>query len=179
MDKSIKGALAATCGAVVLVGGTGSLAYWTDSSTVGGGAINGGTMSIGTDATNTGCAGWQLDTGESAPSTYTVGDPLVPGDVLTRVCTYTIHATGNHLRATVAISTPTFSGVGGSFGGKLTAAVSALEVNGSPATEFTELNDGQSLAAHVSVTWSGTDTIHQGASTVLDNLTLTAQQVHS
>ncbi len=178
MNKSTKGALAATCGAILLLGGAGSLAYWTDTEIVGGGAINGGTMTLGTDATNTGCGAWQLDSAEAAPLTYTAGDPLVPGDVLTRACSYTVTASGNHLRATVGVTSPNFSGVAGDFGGNLSATVSSLRVNGVVATEFTEANDGQSLTANVSVTWAGVDTGHQGVSTVLDDLTLTATQVH-
>ncbi len=178
MRESTKAALAAVTGAALLLGGAGSLAYWTDTESVGGGDLNAGTLALTTDATNIGCGAWQLDAAEIPGQTYLTGDPLVPGDVLTRVCSYTITAVGNHLRATVGVSSPSFSGAGGSFGGNLGAAVSAVQVNGAAATEFTDANNGQTLRAEVSVTWSSAETGNMGASTVLDDLTLTAEQVH-
>ena len=177
MKHSTKGVLAAFAGGALLLGGAGSLAFWSDDETVGGGDINGGSLSIATDATNTGCGAWQLDAGEGS-STYSEGDPLVPGDVLTKTCAYTIHAVGNHLRATVGITSPSFSGTDGDFGGQLTPTVSSLTVDGSPATEFTEADSGKTLGVDVSVTWNSADTGHQDAESVLDDLTLTASQVH-
>ena len=111
MKKVTKGIVAAGLGAALLVGGAGTMAVWTEDETVGGGAINAGHLNLVTDGTNAGCGDWMLDTGESVPSTYTAGDPLVPGDVLTRDCAYTIEAEGNHLRATVGRRRPSnFSG---------------------------------------------------------------------
>jgi alternate signal-mediated exported protein len=179
MNRTTKGALAAGAAAGLLLGGLGSLAYWTDSETIGGGAVNSGHLALTTDATNTGCAAWQLDSAEAAPLTYTVGDPLVPGDVLTRVCNYTIEADGNHLRATLGISTPTLTAGTGSYGSDLVTAVSDTKVNGSAATSFTEANDGQTLTATVTVTFdadSGNST--QDVTAVLEAMTLTATQVH-
>lgn len=179
MRTASKGIIAAASGAILLSGGVGSLAYWTDSKAVEGGAINGGTMSLVVDSTNTGCGAWTLDAGEATASTYTVGDPLVPGDVITRLCRYTIEASGNHLRSTIGVSSPSFTGTDGDFGGKLTATVAALKVDGATATSFTEDDDGKSLAATVAVTWNSNDTAHTGASTALNDLVLTASQVHS
>jgi alternate signal-mediated exported protein len=179
MRTSTKGIIAATVGAILLLGGMGSLAYWTDSKSVQGGTINGGHMSLVVDSTNTGCGAWTLDAGEAAASTYTVGDPLVPGDVITRICHYTVHASGNHLRSTLAVSSPTFTGTGNDFDGKLTASVSSLKLDGVPATSFTEDDDGKSLSAAVAVTWNSNDTAHSDATTALDDLVLTASQVHN
>src|SRR4051794_15395746 len=100
MKKSSKGALAVGAGVALLLGGSGTLAFWSDSKPITGGAINSGHLRLVTDATNTGCGGWYLDSAEGAPVAYTVGDPIVPGDVLSRDCAYTVQATGNHLRAT-------------------------------------------------------------------------------
>lgn len=180
MKKVFRGVLAAGLGTTLLVGGAGTLAYWTEDATIGGGAINAGHLNLVTDLTNTGCGAWTLDNGEDAPGTYTAGDPLVPGDVLSRDCSYTIQAEGNHLRATVGVSAVTFSGAGGDFGGMLDASVTALEVNGVAASEFTEANNGQALTATVAVTFdpaAGNTT--EDLSTVLDAVTVTATQVHS
>src|SRR4051812_46104265 len=122
MKKTTKGVLAATCGVLLLLAGAGTLAAWTNSQAITGGSINSGHLAIVTDAANTGCGPWKLDNGEQAPFTYTAGDPIVPGDVLSRACAYTVRAAGNHLRATVGISAVSFSGTNGNFGGKLSAS---------------------------------------------------------
>jgi alternate signal-mediated exported protein len=180
MKKATKGALAATAGAAILLGGAGTLAAWTDSRTITGGSITSGHLAIVTDATNTGCAPWKLDDGEQAPYTYTSGNPIVPGDVLTRSCAYTVRASGNHLRATVGISAVNFSGTNGDFGGKLSASVSAVKLNGTPVTSFTETDNGGTLTATVTVTFNGAaDNSTQNLSAIFDNLTLTANQVHA
>jgi len=180
MKKTTKGAIASGVGVVLLLGGAGTLAFWTDSEPIAGGPINSGHLKIVTDATNTGCGSWQLDSGESAPTTYTAGDPLVPGDVLSRNCAFTVQAVGNHLRATVGITAVSFSGTDGDFGGKLDASVSALKINGTPVSSFTEDDNGASLTADVTVTFdpgalNGTEDL----ATFLDSLTLTATQVHA
>lgn len=180
MDKATKGVLATTAGALVLLGGAGTLAAWTDSRTITGGSVNSGHLAIVTDATNAGCGPWMLDNGEQAPYSYAAGDPIVPGDVLSRSCAYTVRAVGNHLRATVGISAVNFSGTNGNFGGKLTASVSAVKLNGTPATSFTEADDGATLSATVTVTFDSTATNStQNLSAYFDNLTLTANQVHA
>ncbi|CAA9365577.1 MAG: hypothetical protein AVDCRST_MAG34-2916 [uncultured Nocardioidaceae bacterium] len=178
MNNSTKGALAVGVGVALLLGGGGTLAVWSDSKPITGGAINSGHLRIVTDGTNTGCGGWVLDAHESTPVSYNLGDPLVPGDVLSRECAYTVQATGNHLRATVGISAVNFTG--GSFAGNLDAAVSDVMLDGASITSFTEAANGGTLSASVTVTFSsaaGNST--QDLATVLDSLTLTATQVHS
>lgn len=46
MRNSIKAALAATTGAALLLGGAGSLAYWSDEEVIPGGTINGGSLDL-------------------------------------------------------------------------------------------------------------------------------------
>ena len=180
MKKTTKGVLAISVGGALILGGAGTLAAWTDSKTISGGPITSGHLQLATDATNTGCGDWKLDSGESAPVTYNDGDPLVPGDVLTKDCAFTVRATGNHLRATVGISAVNFSGTNGDFGGKLSASVSAVKINGSPVTEITELDNAKTLSAKVTVTFDSTSgNTTEDLSTILDSLTLTATQVHA
>jgi alternate signal-mediated exported protein len=181
MKKVTKGVVAAGLGATLLVGGTGTLAYWTDSQTVTGGAINAGNLRIIIDGTNTGCGAWTLDTGESPASTYNVGDPIVPGDVLSRTCNFTIVATGNHLRATLGVSAASFSGTNTDFGGKLTAAISGTAVNNVPGvTSITDDDNGKKLTTTVTVTFDSTaGNTTKLMQSVLDTITVTATQVHA
>jgi alternate signal-mediated exported protein len=176
MQKSAKGAIAAVAAAFLLVGGGGSLAYWTSTQDVTGGIINSGHMNITTDATNTGCGDWTLDSVVSGPA-YVPEDPLVPGDVLSKICNYTIEASGNHLQATVEASAPD---VIGALADALDVAATDIEVNGAPASIFTEANDGQTLSLTVTVTFaSGSDNLTQDLAAVLDDITITATQVHA
>jgi alternate signal-mediated exported protein len=180
MRNEVKGAIAAAAGVTLLLTGGGTFAVWTDVQAIPGGNINSGRMALLTDTTNTGCAPWQLDSGESVPSTYTAGDPLVPGDVLSRQCRFTIRALGNHLRAGITISSPSFTGTNTNFGGMLTADVSNLKVNGIAATSFTDDNNNQTLTATVSATFNSAATnTTQNLATALADLTLTATQVHA
>ena len=180
MKKVTKGIVAAGLGVGLLVGGGGTLAYWTDNQTVGGGTITAGHLNIVTDATNTGCGAWTLDTGEQAPSVYSPGDKIVPGDVLSRQCAFTIKATGNHLRATLAVSAANFTGGNTNFGGDLTVAVTGTKIDGNAATEFTEADDGKTLTTAVTVTFnSASGNATKDYTTLLSDVTVTASQVHA
>lgn len=183
MKKSTKGALAAGAAVALLVGGAGTLAFWTADETVPGGTIDAGHLDLVTDATNAGCGDWQLDSGEQAAGTWSSGDPLVPGDVLTKECAFTIDAQGNHLRATVAASAP---GLTGTLAAGLTVDATGITVGGVADTEFTEADDGSALGVTVTVTFTdpGTaDNTYNDPATdltaVLNDITVTATQVHS
>jgi alternate signal-mediated exported protein len=99
MKKTTKGAIAAGGAAVLLMGGAGTLAFWTATGSASLGTISSGhlTISAGT------CGAWTLDAagggGTFAPAT----SKLVPGDSITRTCTYTVTAAGDHLKATVGL----------------------------------------------------------------------------
>jgi alternate signal-mediated exported protein len=178
MNKSSKGALAAIAGGTLLLGGAGSLAYWTDVADISGGAVNSGRMSL-TDTTSGSCAGagWTLDGAESPagaafdPAT----DTLVPGDVLTKTCTFTVGASGKHLRANLAAT-------GGAASGTLAPALTVagtFTVGGATVSSLTSADDGSTLTAKISVTFdpaSGNTT--QLRTATLSTYTVTATQVH-
>ena len=185
MKKASKGVLAASAGVVLLIGGGGTLAYWTETPTIPGGNINAGRMNLVPVGPEGGCDAWKLDSGEDAPVTYTDGQPLVPGDVLTRDCSYTIQAVGNHLEASVAIATPIFNDADAvdptddDFGDMLSVAVSAVKVGGDTKSVFTEADNGELLTATVTVTFnSAAGNVTEDLDTVLESATLTATQQH-
>jgi alternate signal-mediated exported protein len=174
MKKSYKGAVAAATGGILLLGGAGSLAYWSATQDVPGGTINSGSLALSTPS----CAGWTLDTLEEPPTTYVDGDPLVPGDVLTKTCTFAITATGNHLRATLGVTDTSFTPVN-DLSADLTAdAEFAIAGNAIPA-EITDENDGDVVSAAITVTFDPTSgNESQSGSTVLGAITVTADQIH-
>ena len=176
MNKPTKGALAAGAAVLLLLGGGGSLAVWTESQSVTGTNLDTGEL----DLLDADCGEWLLETGVNTTQALLAGDLLVPGDVLTKVCTFTIQATGENLEATVSVTNPTFSGTGGDLNGNLNASVSGLTVGGSPATSFTDADDGEELSVTLQVTFDElAGNLTQDQMSVLDDLTVTATQVVS
>ena len=186
MDKSTKGALAATTAAVLLLGGAGSLAFWSDSLTIGGSTISSGHLSLD-DTTAGDCAGadWILDNGETTAGA--VFDPatstLVPGDKITKTCTFDVTASGDHLRATFAPTggTEAAPATGSDLGPSVTTTA-AFTVAGSPATSITEGNDGDELEAKITLSFpygATKDNLSQDGSLDLSDYTVALTQVHS
>lgn len=189
MHENTKAAFAATTAAVLLLGGAGTLASWNDSESISGGAIKSGKLSL-TQADGQTCTAWVLDTagggGAFVPGTTLV----VPGDVITRTCTYTVNATGEHLAATVGLASPSFD--------ETNALVSALTADAgytidadpveAPAAAtiadgapITSANDGDVLSAAVSVTFNSatSGTTAQEMTATLDALTVSLTQSHA
>lgn len=122
MRKSTKGALAAGAAGVLLLGGAGSLAYWSDTATIDGGSVNSGTLALSDPTCD--AAGWVYATGNAGAGEAV--SLIVPGDTITKECTFSVTATGDNLQAT--LTTPATT--------KVTAndpAASSLEANVSAA----------------------------------------------
>jgi alternate signal-mediated exported protein len=105
MQKSTKGALAAAAAGTLLLGGAGSLAFWQSTASVSGSTVTAGHLNLTQDS----CGDWQLDS-DGGTGGDLAGRLLVPGDSLSKVCTYTIDATGDHLEAELDIDEPNWSG---------------------------------------------------------------------
>ena len=101
MKNSTKGAFAAATAAVLLMGGAGSLAYWTAAKPLTGGTISTGELSL----TQPECAGWVYAAGKAGAGTA-VGK-IVPGDVVSKTCTFTVKAAGDNLKGTLVTPTAT------------------------------------------------------------------------
>lgn len=180
MRHSVKGVLASAGAVAVLVGGTGTLAFWTDTVTVPGDTgITSGTMTL-TDTTSGGCGstGWVLDASESPAGGAFVpaSDLLVPGDELSKTCTFTVGATGDHLRATIGVSAPLVSGT---LASALTAGATFTSA-GSPVTTITSADDGATVTARITVTFdpaSGNATQSKVAD--VGDYAVTLSQIHA
>ena len=177
MNKSTKGALAAGAAGVLLLGGAGSLAYWNATGDADGGAITSGTLTL-TDGT---CdPAWSYAAGSA------VGDPVslvVPGDSVTKTCTFTVGATGDHLSATLsAPSTLTYTTTGNTGASLSLTAAATYKVDGVATTTVTSANDGDTITADFVVTFpygdatavNINDTQHLTAT--LDAMTVTLTQ---
>jgi alternate signal-mediated exported protein len=108
MKKSTKGALAAGAAAFLLLGGAGTLAYWTDDAQVDGGTVDSGSI----DLINVECAtDWTYD--DDTTTLLTTVTSIVPGDTIVKQCTADLVLVGDHIGATVDISDASLTSLGG------------------------------------------------------------------
>jgi alternate signal-mediated exported protein len=180
MKKSTKGALAAAAAGSLLLGGAGSLAYWTATGTVGTTTITSGNLGLSNPDCDPGvgtAAVWTIDGGTAFnPAT----DTIVPGDVLTEVCTFTVTASGKHLVADITTTGGTDAG-----GNALETAitpVASYTVNNAAATQVTSANNGHTLKATVSVTFpkgAAADETTKNLTETLTDYVITLTQNHS
>ena len=177
MKRSTKGALAASAAGILLLGGAGSLAFWNDDVSVPGGAIAAGELKLSTPDCGD---GWLLDDGEDPLNDpYEPGDKVVPGDVITKVCTFDITATGDHLRATLDVTGGGFAATNALTDDLDVVATYQIEGVDIPA-EITEANGGDTVTATIAVTFdSASLNATQTLSATLNAVTITAQQAHS
>ena len=183
MNRTTKGVLAAAAAGVLLLGGIGSIAYWTSTQNVPGGTINAGHLALVVDGAESGCGPWTIDTAEVGPAAYSPGDPLVPGDVLSRECNFTLDAEGLHMRGNITASTPTLTGT---LAGALSVSATGLMINNVAASSFDETNDGQKLTTTVTVTFTDPGTadntynqVSPQLTAALGNIAVTATQIHN
>ena len=122
MNRLSKAAIATGAAAVLLLGGAGTLAYWSATATAtGSGTITTGTLAIAT-STPPSCTAW----------TYSDGTPvnqIVPGDIVTTTCTAYVTGSGDHLQATAEYAGGSWA-ASNAFTGVATLAPSAVTVDG-------------------------------------------------
>lgn len=189
MNKTAKGALAATAAAAILMGGAGSLAYWSDGDTVNGGSFNSGKLTLkGTPSAAAACdTNWVYANGSKADTTVV---NIVPGDQITKTCRFIVGAVGDHLTATPTVPTTVAFTKTPKTGATSTGATLNLPVaatytlDGAALTSssvVTEAADGKTLAAKITVTMPfGSPTINgndtQNLNVALSNLTVELTQ---
>jgi alternate signal-mediated exported protein len=175
INKSTKGALAASAAGVLLLGGAGSLAYWNSTQDVSGANISSGHLKLVSPSCG---AGWVLDGG----TTYT-NQLLVPGDTLTKVCTFTVDASGAHLTADFSATAPATSGDAALLSELGVTASYKVNAGAVGSTDVPVVN-GDVITATVVVSWPyGTldndSNVITGLSATLDTITVTATQHHA
>jgi alternate signal-mediated exported protein len=172
MNRTTKSALAVGTAAVLLTGGAGTLAYWSDTQTVAGTPITSGTLRLGAPACG---AGWRLD-----GNVVFTNQLIVPGDVLSKVCTLDLIATGEHLGADLTVSTAAFAAPNALTSQLVPAAT--FTVGGATRNHITELDDTGTaeIIATVTVTFDGPAATNasQNLSATLNSVAVTATQTH-
>ncbi len=94
--KVATAAIAGGVGVALLLGGAGTLAYWTDNSATSQ-EIQSGSLSLGTITDE-----WTIQNGSGAAQAF-VG-PIVPGDVLTTTVSVPVDVTGQNMKATLDVT---------------------------------------------------------------------------
>jgi alternate signal-mediated exported protein len=176
INKSTKGALAAAAAGVLLLGGAGSLAYWNSTQDVSGANISSGHLKL----VSPDCGvGWVLDGGATYGSQL-----LVPGDTLTKVCSFTVESAGAHLTADFDTTAPEFSAGDAALLSELSVSAD-YTVNGDPvAANDVAVVDGDVIGATVVIDWDygvldNDSNVVTGLSAALDTITVTATQSHT
>lgn len=185
MKKATKGALAAAAAGSLLLGGAGSLAYWTSTGTVTGGTIKSGKLALSAPVCNGSADAathdWQYSGSNAA---FTMGtSKLVPGDTITKVCKMTLTLEGDHIGATLAFATPVITDDASSvttLDSDLTKDV-AFTVDDAPyvpGAAITTVADHTILATVTVALPYGSAAVNssQATSAILQSLTLTATQ---
>ena len=183
MDRLTKAAIATGGAAVLLVGGGGTLAYWTADASATGTALTSGTLT----ATDGSCDPWEFTAADGGGAVTLV----VPGDEVQTTCTVTVQGTGDHLGVTAALADDTAAFAETNALATALApslATSDVLVDGTPAdADGVSIADGASHEVSVTVTASfpygstadNTTNVPGGLTATLDDVTITVQQTHT
>jgi alternate signal-mediated exported protein len=112
MKNSTKAAIATGAAAVLLLGGAGTLAYWTDEGTVSAGTITAGNIHL----QNLQCpSAWTYADADQELPAGTV-TKVVPGDTIEKECTATVIGEGDHLFADIDLDQDSVDAVAAALG---------------------------------------------------------------
>ncbi|MET0854759.1 MAG: alternate-type signal peptide domain-containing protein [Microterricola sp.] len=150
MKKITKAAIAGTVGAALLVGGAGSLAFWTDSAEGPQVEIQSGQLDLGTIASTE--QSWLIQqvvsgtTPQPAAAFNAASDLVVPGDVLTTTVDVPVTLAGKNLEAVLAVDVDALS-VGAEPTAADTALLAALQAGGVKVTKINGTAVGSGVAS--------------------------------
>lgn len=179
MNKLTKGSIAAGAAGVLLLGGLGSMAYWTDEAAVEAGTLSSGSINL-TAAT---CNGWLHTADDSAVTN------IVPGDNVYQECSTTLTLEGDNIGATLAID-PSSIPADADFADELDHEVELQDEFGAEIAVVTAEGETD-LTARLVVDFpydgpvsdpdptTGAYNLSQGGTAVLDNMRLVAVQTNS
>ena len=156
MNKLTKAAIATAVGTALLLGGAGTLASWNSSASINGGTVVAGNLAIASGATGV----WKSGSTTIDLSTY----KIVPGDTLTYTDTVNVTATGDNLKAKLALT-------GGSIAASTAASADVALASYLTSSAVVTATPGAGIAAGTGVD-AGTYTI-TAATYVATPITLT------
>ena len=175
--KMINGSVAGATGIVLLLGGFGTYALWTDSESTPSSTINSGVLDIAA-----GAALWEDASPDATSTSWTPGtDLVVPGDVIEQTQTFTVSGTGKNLAGEVTFDEGALTSA---FGAYLTVDVVVTSDNAGVVNTsgndfaFSDPFGTADLTAVVTYTFDSAtpDQVAQNASAALAASTLTISQ---
>jgi alternate signal-mediated exported protein len=134
------------------------------------------------------CTAWTID---GTPGTFDAEvDKIVPGDVLTRSCSYTVSMAGKHITANLAVSdlTGTWGGTANALtGASVTTALQKSVVfkknDTAIAASPVAIADADVITADLTITFpttaDNTTNVSGGLAATLNDITVTATQAHT
>lgn len=173
MERLTKAALATGCAAAILLGGAGTLAFWTDEGISTGTDVASGTLAV----TDGACGDWTLDGGGA------VTEGIVPGDTVTTDCALTVGGTGDHLAlGDITVTAPTWAETN-ALTAVLTVDVESATLDGAeltlPLVDPVTVEAASDLVVTVSAEFpedSGNET--QALTATLDSVAVQVTQAH-
>lgn len=171
MERLTKAAIATGAAAALLLGGAGTMAYWTADGTATGTSLASGTFDLA-DGT---CAGWTYSE-ESGGGAVTA---IVPGDTVVTSCAFDVTATGDHIAiGSVTVSDPVWVETNGLVTELGAATVESTTLNGTEFTAPVAAATGDAIEVGVAVEFAGepATNVSQGLTATLDTITVTLEQ---
>ncbi|MGX1858008.1 alternate-type signal peptide domain-containing protein [Dietzia sp. NPDC055340] len=165
MKKNTKGAIALGAAALLLAGGAGTYAAWSDEATLDGGVVKSGHLRI----TEVDGGTWEWADGDDFnPSS----DLIVPGDVVQYTAEYRLDVAGDNLVAKLA---PNLGGVTGGLNDYLNVDATS-NTDGITLDNITRADNAKTVSVTVSITFdpetSGEDGMDQSATLAGSTITL-------
>jgi alternate signal-mediated exported protein len=100
MNKMIKGSVAGATGIVLLMGGFGTYALWSDSADLKDSTVQSGRLDIST----VGAPVWTDESPDRTSANWSANDRMVPGDVVKMTQSLDIDAVGKNLELDLAVT---------------------------------------------------------------------------
>lgn len=167
-SKSLKGAVALAAAGMLLAGGGGTYALWSDQVTLNGGNINSGQLKLVDTQPGT----WfDLSSGTAAAIPDIAAFTVVPGDVIEYRLVTTVAAEGNNLQATLVADPTSVTGDPALLADM--AVTTGITVGGAAQAAITEADDAKEIDVNVTFDFDDAST----NVTQLESLDLSALQL--
>ncbi|WP_461470863.1 alternate-type signal peptide domain-containing protein [Microbacterium sp. HJ5] len=164
MKKSMKGTIAIAAGIALLLGGSGSLAYWQGSAQVSSATVQTGELSVAL----TSGATWQVKRGSTTTDiTSTLSSfKMVPGDTVVYTVPFQTKANGTNLTAGGAINWGGYAAVPAHLTSSVAGTYNSAAISGSAFTVASGTANGQLV---FTLTWPfGTSATNDTAASTMN-----------
>lgn len=165
MKKNTKGAIALGAAALLLAGGAGTYAAWSDDATLGGGDVETGHLRI-TEVP--GESGWTWATTGVTGAFDPAADTLAPGDSIRFEGTYELEIKGSNLEAELVAGDPTT--------GTLPAGLTWVADETDELTGLDETDDGEQVTVGGTLTFADDATGSMDETIQIGDITVTLKQ---